>query len=334
MSDYADVRSPAVTVVIPTRNRSTLLGRTLAAAQRQEGVQLDIVVVDDASTDATRDELPGADRTSVRWIHHDDPQGVSAARNTGIAAARYRWIAFLDDDDLWAPNKLLLQSKSAEAANADFVCCGAVKIDPRLRPIDTHLPPPADHLLQELLKVNAVPGGGSGVLASTDAIRAAGSFDPNLSVLADWDMWIRLAQRARGAVLSEILVANLLHSGNMVVGGYRRSLQTEFDYLTAKHAELLALHGVTLDRKRMSSWSRIERRRVTRLRAEEQRSRRKLLRSALTYFASAGPARHPGALLWGLLSLFGEPGMRAGRRLQERFRPPPSLPPSPRWLHS
>jgi glycosyltransferase involved in cell wall biosynthesis len=331
----ADLRSQAVSVVIPTRNRSALLARALTSALNQQGLEVEIIVVDDASTDPTRNELAARDYPNIRWIHHEKQRGVSAARNSGVGAASCRWIAFLDDDDLWSPTKLQMQLERAAIERASFVCCGAVTVDPRLMPLETQVPPRPDRLLRELLSVNAVPGGGSGVLASIEAVREVGGFDQELSILADWDMWIRLAEHHSASSVDDILVANLVHPGNMIVSDFVGQLQGELDYLAAKHARLLAGGRFGFDRKRMIHWSRVQRRRATRLRAEEQQAHGMRLASAATYFASALPARHPGAVLWGLLSLLGDPGVATARRLQSRLRPPSHLRPMrPSWLES
>jgi glycosyltransferase involved in cell wall biosynthesis len=251
-----------------------------------------------------------------------------------VAAASSRWIAFLDDDDLWSPTKLQIQLEHGAAEGAAFVCCGAVAVDPRLMPLETQLPPPADRLLRELLTVNVVPGGGSGILATIEAIREVGDFDPGLSILADWDMWIRLAERHPASAVDDILVANLVHPGNMIISDSLGQLRRELEYLAAKHARLPAEGWLGFDRKQMIRWSRVQRRRTTRVCAEEQQAHGMRLASAATYFASALPAQHPGAVLWGLLSLLGQPGVAAARRLQLRLRPPPPRPQRPRWLES
>ena len=101
---------PLVSVVIPTYNRAALLDEALSSAGAQVGAgtlfDVEIVVVDDASSN----ETPAAVRRhpTVRYIRHATNRGGSAARNTGIAASSGSLIAFLDDDDLWLPNKLVL----------------------------------------------------------------------------------------------------------------------------------------------------------------------------------------------------------------------------------
>jgi glycosyltransferase involved in cell wall biosynthesis len=102
MSGRDGMAAPDVSVVIPTRDRSRLLVLALRSALRQREVDLEVVVVDDGSGDDTPEVVAGLRDARVHLVRHPGPHGVSAARNSGIAAARGRWIAFLDDDDLAA----------------------------------------------------------------------------------------------------------------------------------------------------------------------------------------------------------------------------------------
>jgi glycosyltransferase involved in cell wall biosynthesis len=98
-----------VTVVIPTHNRKELLDRTLRSVLAQEDVDLSVVVVDDGSADGTEAFVQALADPRVSVVRHPEARGVSAARNTGIARATTTWLAFVDDDDLWAPTKLRAQ---------------------------------------------------------------------------------------------------------------------------------------------------------------------------------------------------------------------------------
>jgi len=116
-----------VSVIIPTRNRSKLLEASLRSVLWQRNVDLETIVVDDGSTDDTPSVLRSlGDR--IRVVRHDRSQGVSAARNRGIAEARGEWVAFLDDDDLWAPDKLELQLQALRRADRRWAYAGAVEI--------------------------------------------------------------------------------------------------------------------------------------------------------------------------------------------------------------
>src|SRR4029453_10807567 len=100
---------PTVSRVIPTRNRCKRLLRTLQSALSQRAVDFEIVVVDDGSQDDTYETVTRLDEPRVRVVRHESPKGESGARNRGIVDARGDWIAFLDDDDFWAPDKLSCQ---------------------------------------------------------------------------------------------------------------------------------------------------------------------------------------------------------------------------------
>src|SRR4051794_10559124 len=97
--------APAVSVVIPTRDRPSLLRQALDSVDAQRDVALEVVVIEDDSS---------------------EPRGVAATRNAGIGKARAPWVAFLDDDDLWSPGKLKRQLEVAEKANAPWAFSAAV----------------------------------------------------------------------------------------------------------------------------------------------------------------------------------------------------------------
>ena len=118
-----------VSVIVPTRNRSALLATTLRTVVRQRDVDLEVIVVDDGSTDDTGGVVAALDDPRVLLIRCPPPGGVSAARNVGAAEAHGEWLAFLDDDDLWAPDKLACQLRAAREAGRDWVYGGAVVIE-------------------------------------------------------------------------------------------------------------------------------------------------------------------------------------------------------------
>jgi glycosyltransferase involved in cell wall biosynthesis len=208
--------TPEVSVVVPTHNRGDLLALTLRTILAQRGVDLEVVIVDDGSRDAGVAARLVADLGDDRvvLVRNDAPTGVSAARNRGIATSRGAWIAFCDDDDLWAPEKLALQLAAARETSRRWVYCGAVKIDLRQQVIAGLPPAPPDEAMASLPRVNLIPGGCSGVLVSAAALREAGAFDPELVNLADWDLWIRLAGTGPAAAVPRPLVGYRVHQRN------------------------------------------------------------------------------------------------------------------------
>ena len=102
-------RAPRVSVVIPTRDRATLLSRAVASVLAQSYADFELIIVDDHSTDATAELTATLTDERIRWCRHDWPGGQSRALNTGIGEARGVYVAFLDDDDEWLPDKLAAQ---------------------------------------------------------------------------------------------------------------------------------------------------------------------------------------------------------------------------------
>jgi glycosyltransferase involved in cell wall biosynthesis len=204
-----------VSIVIPTRNRSTLLALTLRSVLCQRNVDLEVVIVDEASTDDTPALLASVRDPRVRVIRHDTPRGVSTARNRGAAAAHADWIAFLDDDDLWAPNKLALQLEAARASGALWAYVGHININ--MHDVVTGGAPPLcpGALVEELPRHNVVPGGCSGVMVSRKGLAIAGMFDERLQALADWDLWLRLSHVGTPACVPQPLVAYRVHGQQM-----------------------------------------------------------------------------------------------------------------------
>jgi Glycosyl transferase family 2 len=222
-----------VTAVIPTRDRAVLLRQTLHSVVAQRGVELEVVVVDDGSADGTGALVAGLGDERVRLVRHPRPRGVSAARNRGIAEARGSWVAFLDDDDLWAPDKLASQLAAAAAAGAGWAYAGAVEVDAAGRLLGGHPPPSAEELLAGLRRRNLMPAGASNVVARADLLAAAGGFDLALRHLADWDLWLRLGRLATPAGVPAPLVAYRLHDGQATLD--TAGMLAEARVLQARH---------------------------------------------------------------------------------------------------
>jgi GT2 family glycosyltransferase len=202
-----------VSVVIPTRDRVPQLRTALRSALAQDSVTAEVIVVDDGSAPAVAPHVRDLDgRVTVR--RHADPIGVSAARNTGITAAGGRWIAFLDDDDAWAPTKLARQLAAASETDRDWAYAGYVDVDAGLEVLAGTPPPDPDEVMDLLTGHNSVPASASSVVVRATALARVGGFDVGLHVHEDWDMWIRLARFGPPASVPEPLVALRWHTSN------------------------------------------------------------------------------------------------------------------------
>jgi glycosyltransferase involved in cell wall biosynthesis len=184
----------------------------------------------------------------VRLLRHEHPRGVATARNLGAAAAHGAWVAFLDDDDLWAPDKLARQL-AATGGGEGWVYAGAVEVDGAGRLLGGTPPPSPDVLLAELTRRNPMPAGSSNVMVRASLLAEVGGFDPALRHLADWDLWLRLARRGRPAWVTAPLVAYRIHPAQATLD--TTGMAAEARMLAARHgADPGAVH-------RWAAWSHL-----------------------------------------------------------------------------
>lgn len=203
---------PAVTVVIPTFNRRTLLARAIQSVAQQTFTDLELIVVDDGSSDRVDEVLAGQPTGNTRLIVHATHQGAAAARNTGIRAARGELIAFLDDDDEWLPDKLAQQIACFRGAptGTGAVYCGYVLVsDLSGRTDRAYVPgnPPAGYVdfLRSTLFGSSIP------LLARSCFDTVGPFDETLPATHDRDMWLRIARHFGFAFVTDILVQCHIH---------------------------------------------------------------------------------------------------------------------------
>jgi glycosyltransferase involved in cell wall biosynthesis len=245
------MNSPEVTVAIPSNGRWPLLARSLRSALAQTGPGIEVIVaLDTPDGAAPPSEVLGLCDCRVHFLRADKC-GLSHARNAAIQAARGKWIAFLDDDDLWAPTKLDRQLR-AGGERVDFVYGAAVVVDEELAPLETHPAPPHETLARDLLKSNAVPAGASNVIVRADVVRRCDGFDTQFCHLADWDMWIRLAASARPAEIAEVIVAQVRHPDSMLFQG--GDIRREFEALARKHSSVASALGERFDDSILLGW--------------------------------------------------------------------------------
>jgi glycosyltransferase involved in cell wall biosynthesis len=208
-----------------------------------------VVVVDDGSTTAPA-HLPQDLRITV--LRQDESRGVAEARNAGVAAARGPYVAFTDDDDLWAPDKLSTQLRAMAATGAAWASCSAVVVDEELHIQAVQRASEDGDVGDRVLASNIVPGGGSGVMADTALVRRVGGFDPTFQMIADWDLWIRLGLAAPLTAVFRPLLAYRMHAGGM---SWRHDrTYDELRTLEEKYAAERAARGVTMNWPRLELW--------------------------------------------------------------------------------
>lgn len=187
---------PTVSVVIPTHNRAHLIGRSVRSALAQTYGDLEVVIVDDASTDGTRGAIARIADPRVKYLRHDFNRGVSAARNTAIAHAAGEFIAFLDDDDEWLPNKLEIQMDHFERAkpSVGLVCAGFNQVDIVSKRITSEIIPTERGWVFELLLRQGTFSHTSTIVVRAECFKKVGLFDVTYRYSEDFDMWVRIAK--------------------------------------------------------------------------------------------------------------------------------------------
>jgi glycosyltransferase involved in cell wall biosynthesis len=195
-----------ISVIIPLYNRREEIGRAVASALRQSHAPHEIVVVDDASRDDSAAAVAALDDRRIRLVRHERNRGAAAARNTGIAAAEGEWIALLDSDDEWEPEKLTRQLVALRAVpnTPAASVTGYVIRDYRTGEQRAFTPRPEDATLDAL--VWGCPlGVGSTLLARRAVFAEIGAFDPDLPRLEDWEWLLRYLPAHRLGVVPDPL---------------------------------------------------------------------------------------------------------------------------------
>ena len=197
--------TPRVSIVIPTHNRSAIVRRAIDSALAQTFGDLEVVVVDDGSTDDTRDALASYE-SRVRYVHQENA-GPAAARNHGMKVARGEYIGFLDSDDAYVPENVAAHLRRfEEVPEAGLVYCGIEVLDKDGRHVKEVRPDPRDRglVLERLIRYNFITS--STVLMKRAAMEFAGPMSTRLWFAEDWYYWLRVASRFPIDYVDEILV--------------------------------------------------------------------------------------------------------------------------------
>ncbi len=209
---------PFFSVIIPTYNRYQLLKRAIDSVLSQTLSDFELIVVDDGSTDDT----PGvAIEYEGRIIYiRQDNGGVSKARNRGIHLARSPYIAFLDSDDAWLPEKLKEQCHYINS-NPDVLIHQTdehwIRNGKRVNPMKKHVKKEGAIFLESLERCMISP---SSVVIKGELFERFGLFDEDLPVCEDYDLWLRIAARERVGLIEKKLIAKY--------GGHRDQLSRRF----------------------------------------------------------------------------------------------------------
>ena len=175
---------------------------------------LEVIVVDDGSSDKTAEVVGAITDPRVRLLRQAN-LGAAAARNAALADARGRWVALLDADDLWLPEKLERQLAALDAnPSTTAVQSGVYYVDDSLKVLQVQPCREDQSTLLDFLRFRNLPGAASAWLISRPDIQRAGGFDPELVILEDWDISLKAARYCNAISIAEPLTMVRVHPGN------------------------------------------------------------------------------------------------------------------------
>jgi Glycosyl transferase family 2 len=236
-----------VTVLIPAYERAQMLRRSLASVWAQTPrVPAEVIVVDDGSND---DTSAVARELGARVIRHTENRGLSAARNTGLAAASHQWIALLDSDDEWLPHHLAhvwpLRDGHVLVAGSSLNCGPDPELDRFCGP--TARGPMVLRSGEQLVfPGNTVPVSAS--LFRRDLALELGGFRPHRGVVEDFDMWLRLLERGTAICSPIVSIIYHVHAEQMSLRDARRM---QLGHIEASEAHRSRTDGT---RRSMQMW--------------------------------------------------------------------------------
>lgn len=180
-----------VSAVIPVHNRAHCVGRAVESILAQTEAVEEIIVVDDGSSDDLQSALKPFPH-AVRLIRHPTNQGAAAARNTGMAAARGEYLAFLDSDDVWKPGKLRQQMAFMARMSLDVSCTNFELVGPRRTAPEVPFRPYGDRIGRDEFLWGCYTCPGSTLVIKRSILLEHGGYDPAFPRYEDWDLLLRL----------------------------------------------------------------------------------------------------------------------------------------------
>jgi len=230
MQDYDSL--PLISVVIPAYNAAGYIEEAINSVLNQTFQNFEIIVVDDGSQDLTKEKVLNYSDPRIKYIYKENG-GPSTARNTGIKAARGNYIAFLDYDDIWIPQKLEKQlARFSLEPELGLVYSWVQSINPDGSDRFVAKPENEGWVYNDLFLGN-FQHNGSVQLIKKECFEKTGYFDESLLNVQDWDMWLRLAKYFKFGVVKEILVKYRVRPDS--ISKRHRKLNKSFIKIVEKH---------------------------------------------------------------------------------------------------
>jgi glycosyltransferase involved in cell wall biosynthesis len=225
---------PKVTVIIPTFNRATIVGRAIRSVLAQTCQDWELIVIDDCSTDGTEQAVTSFSDPRIKYIRQDRNRGAGAARNTGIRGARGEYVAFLDDDDEWLPEKLQKELEVFRHSDPEvgLVYSGKIILDERGKVLDLRVETKSGWVHEALLDRHFI-GTCSRVMIKKQVLDRVAGFDETLPSCQDLDLWLRVAKVCKVAPVPFCLVRR--HMGSDQISANLKNICEGWEQILAKY---------------------------------------------------------------------------------------------------
>lgn len=229
-----------VSVVIPTHNRSNLVLNSINSVLNQTYTNIEIIVIDDASTDDTEINIKSLENEAIKYLKVEKSRGGNYARNLGIEKANGNYIAFLDDDDEWLPEKVEDQLNLFINDNEiGLVYTGANVIYSNKGYQYIRHPKHKGDLSKEILIKNYI-GTTSSVMLKKSVIDSVGGFDNDMPALQDYDLWIRVAQYTKIDYIDKPLIKYYNHDNTDQITDNVHKIEDAIKKIDYKYEQLIS----------------------------------------------------------------------------------------------
>jgi glycosyltransferase involved in cell wall biosynthesis len=243
-----NVIRPSVSVILPTYNRSSLLKESIGSVLAQTYSDFELLVVDDGSTDDTREAVAAIDDKRIRYIGLTKNRGQAAARNIGVKEAKASLVASQDSDDIWLPEKLDMQMSTLRESSArtgvvytayERICGNRSEVLPSRRIV-----PKTGDVHARLLRGNFITT--QTTLIRRECFEKVGSFDEGQRSMDDWDLFIRLSKDYHFAFVDKLLVKYRVLSD---------SVSVDMDRFVCSYERILGRHKAEIpDNSDLLAW--------------------------------------------------------------------------------
>lgn len=208
------IKMPKVSIIIPTYNRAESLRSAITSVLNQSFQDFEIIIVDDASKDNTGEVVDAFKDTRIKYIRHEVNKKEAGSRNTGLRNSIGDYIAFLDDDDEWLPDKLRLQvdllDHSAPTVGVVYTGCFQIERESGKTLIQM-TPVKKGYIFKDMIQQNRMLGP-STMLLRKECFEKVGAFDENIDFGTDYDMWLRISKHFHFDYVKDPLVRYYVHN--------------------------------------------------------------------------------------------------------------------------